>query len=159
MILCDDKQSGSVAFLSTVPALCQALEWIKKMPADQPDGIVELQGTKLYVNVQGYATKARGDCAWESHRHTADLQFCLSGGESIDWTPAPSPFPSLSYKAENDFEFWPPPIETRVTVPLTAGSFVIFLPGELHRPVISDGQNLRIRKAVAKIHASLLPLT
>jgi YhcH/YjgK/YiaL family protein len=158
MIFSSLEQSGNVAFLNTIPALRQALDWMAKMPGDQPDGIVELQGRKLYINVQGYATKPRVDCAWESHRHTADLQFCLSGGEHIDWTPAQSPFPSLSYNEGSDFDFWPPQIETKLTVPLTAGCFVIFLPGELHRPVVTDIQNARIRKAVAKIHADLLPI-
>ena len=159
MILADLNRLETLNFLRTVPALRQVLDWLQRRPANPADGITELQGQDLYINVQGYATKPREQCNWESHRHTADLQFCISGGESIDWTPVSSKLPSVSYDAARDFECWPPQIEIGNTLQLTPGSFVIFLPGELHRPVIADGLNKSIRKAVAKIHANLLPIT
>jgi beta-galactosidase beta subunit len=38
------------------------------------------------------------------------------------------------------------------------GTFVLFLPGELHRPKILDGQNADVRKLVFKIQARQLGL-
>ncbi|HAB19072.1 MAG TPA: YhcH/YjgK/YiaL family protein [Verrucomicrobiota bacterium] len=158
MIIGSIEQTRLVSFLSQVPVLKRSFEWIKSMPTDLPEGIVELEGRELYVNVHGYETKPPQACRWESHRHTADLQFGIAGGELIDWTPLQPTVTSESYDAVKDFEIWPSSIVPAETTRLDSRRFVIFLPGEIHRPVVFDGANDRIRKLVVKIHARYLPL-
>lgn len=159
MIFADLNRLETLSFLRTVPALRQILDWLQRLSANPADGITELQGQDLYINIHGYDTKQREHCHWESHRHTTDLQFCISGGEYIDYTHAAPNLPSVNYDAIRDFEFWPPQFEIGNTVRLTPGTFVVFFPGELHRPMISDGTTIQIRKAVAKIQSTLLPIT
>jgi beta-galactosidase beta subunit len=56
------------------------------MPARPKSEITPLRGKKMYVNVHGYKTLSAGSCEWESHQHTVDLQYCIGGGEIIQWT-------------------------------------------------------------------------
>ena len=152
----DDR--SLISFLSQTPALQRAFEFILAQPPDPEDGKTELEGGDLFVRTMRYPTRPRTDARWESHRHTADLQVAFGGGELIDWTPLPPVGASIEHNATDDFEFWPHAIEPVQTVHLSAGMFVIFLPGELHRPTVADGTNAMVRKFVGKVHARLLPL-
>lgn len=157
MFLDQIDSPAAQVFASRFPALRDAFSWIRAMPAGQPDGIVELRGTSMYVNVHGYATAPASACRWESHRHTIDVQYCIDGGECIDWMPPGSLAPMNDYDATRDVEHWlpaDPVVATRLCMsPRTA---VVFLPGELHRPKVADGAHGAVRKLVVKIHADLL---
>jgi YhcH/YjgK/YiaL family protein len=157
MIIGSIKQKQLTDFLSQTSVLRRALEWICSMPPEPAEGITELEGRDLYVSVHGYSTRAREDCCWESHRRTADLQFGLNGGELIDWSPIQYEGTSANYDAPKDFEIWPEGIVPVNTLLLERGLFAIFLPGELHRPMITDGKNASVQKLVVKIHARFLP--
>jgi YhcH/YjgK/YiaL family protein len=156
MIIGSIKQAQLTGFLNQITVFQRAFGWIRAMPPEPMEGITELEGRDLYANVHGYETRSRESCRWESHRHTADLQFGLAGGELIEWSPIKSPRPSAGYEAEKDFEFWPDDIVAVNTLSLEPGMFAIFLPGELHRPMIKDGVNNAVRKGVVKIHARFL---
>lgn len=138
--------------------LREALAWIRAMPADAPEGITELRGREMYVNVHSYATLPAMECRWESHRHTIDVQYCISGGEVIDWLPAGSLAPQDDYAEAKDAEHWLPSAVRTTQLVMTPGAFVLFLPGELHRPKVHDGANASVRKLVVKINAPLLAL-
>jgi biofilm protein TabA len=157
MILSSLDNGRMLGLLALAPAFRVSLDWMLALGSDGRDGVTELNGRKLYANVHGYNTKARERCCWESHRHTADVQLCLSGGETIDWLPGIPLSSPAHYDPDRDFETWPNVIGSFRTVNLTPGDFVVFLPGEVHRPMIHDGQNMAIRKVVAKIDACLLP--
>lgn len=159
MILGSIKQTQLTGFLSYMPVIKRAFEWIHALPPEPTEGITELEGHELYVNVHGYQTRPRENCVWESHRQTADLQFGLAGGELIEWSPVHYSGGSVSYDAAKDFEAWPSDIVPVNTLQLAPGDFVIFLPGELHRPMIADGTNNLVRKGVVKIHSRFLTFT
>jgi biofilm protein TabA len=158
MIVGSIRQKELTGFLSQMPILRRAFEWIRALPPEPTEGITELEGRELYVNVHGYQTRPRDNCIWESHRHTTDLQFGLAGGELIEWSPIQYPRASTSYDLAKDFETWPGDIEPVNTLRLERDGFVIFLPGELHRPMIADGVNNDVCKGVVKIHARFLTL-
>lgn len=127
------------------------------MPAEVAEGITELRGRDLYVNVHSYATAAAAGCRWESHRHTIDVQYCITGGEIIDWLPSGSLMPQQDYAIDKDTEHWQPATTGRPTqLMMASGTFALFFAGELHRPKVSDRSNRGIRKLVVKIHAPLL---
>ncbi len=138
------------------PVLREAFAWIRAMPAHQPDGITELRGTDMYVNVHGYATLPAPECRWESHRHTIDVQYCISGGEQIEWLPSGALRSMDDYNAAKDAEHWHASEIAATRLSMFAGAFVVFLPGELHRPKIADSTHADVRKLVVKIHAALL---
>jgi len=156
MIL-EQLNSPTAAWLAQHHAvLREAFAWIRALPADAPEGITELRGRDMYVNVHGYATLPAAECRWESHRHTIDVQYCIRGGEMIDWLPAGSLAPRNDYVEAKDTEFWHPSAARPTQLVMTPGTFALFLPGELHRPKGYDGTNAAVRKLVVKIHAPLL---
>lgn len=140
--------------LAHQPALQQALAWLRTMPEDQPEGIVELAGRDMYVNVHGYATLPREDCRFESHRRYVDLQYCIRGGELIDYCLLDRLPGNSGYDAEKDFIFHQPPAEYS-TLRMTPGDFGIFFPDDAHRPKVHDGRNAAVHKLVVKIDLKL----
>src|SRR3954468_24274867 len=86
-MICDLLHSSTTTWLEAeYPALLAAFGWLRAMPANPAEGITELDGPEFYVNVHGYDTKPADQCRWESHRHTVDIQYCIAGGECIDWS-------------------------------------------------------------------------
>jgi YhcH/YjgK/YiaL family protein len=138
------------------PVLGRAFAWLRALPEDQAPGIYELQGRQIYVNVHGYDTLARDECVFESHRVYADLQYCIAGGELIDyaWRPEVG-VDRVSYDAEKDFLFSNPPSHFS-TLRMAPGKFGFFMPTDAHRPKVNDGVHPSVRKLVIKIDVSLL---
>ena len=56
-----------------------------------------------------------------------------------------------------DIAFYPPPAN-EFFMNIEPGAFAIFMPGELHRPCLTIDEKATLRKAVVKVHASLLGL-
>ena len=82
----------------------------------------------------------------EYHRLYADLQLDLTGGEGWGYETEPGtevkPYsPDIGFKDSPD----------AVTGTLGGGRFVIFFPGELHRPGIAQPDCKNVHKAVVKI--------
>lgn len=138
------------------PVLCDAFDWIRALPPNPALGITELRGNKMYVNVHGYDTLPTGKCKWESHRHTIDLQYCISGGEIIEWLHDVRLEPDGEYNAAKDTQKWSGMTTACAQLHMFPGAYAIFLPNELHRPKICDGVNANVLKLVVKIDAKLL---
>ena len=81
----------------------EALEWIKNHAHTSPAGIFKLCGRDMYVNVHGYKTLPEDSCRFESHRDYVDLQYCISGGERIEWLPTGALRADGGYDEKKDF--------------------------------------------------------
>lgn len=136
------------------PIFEEAFSWIRAMPPDAGSGITELHDTRMYVNVHGYSTIPKSECRWESHRRTIDIQYCISGGEIIDWLPDGALAPKNDYSSEKDTEYWLDQQASPAVLRVLPGMFALFFPGELHRPKATDGIHTSIRKLVVKIDAA-----
>ncbi|MDE1171477.1 MAG: YhcH/YjgK/YiaL family protein [Verrucomicrobium sp.] len=138
------------------PVLAEAIAWARTVTPAHPDGIVELRGKEMFGNVHGYDTLPAEQCRWESHRHTADVQVCLSGGEVIDWILPDTLRPLGAYDPEKEVQFWQTEARPLGSLNLLPGHFAFFPPGEPHRPKVADGTHKSMRKVVVKIAAHLL---
>ncbi len=82
----------------------------------------------------------------EYHKKYADLQIDLTGGEGWGYTNLPG---------EEAGEFTgmrlSGPAPDAVTGALGEGRFVLFFPGELHKPGVAQPGCVSVRKAVVKI--------
>lgn len=145
---------GTHRYLAAAPALQRALAWLRAMPAGQPEGIVELEGRRMYVNVHGYDTLPREQCVFESHRRYVDLQYCIRGGELIDYCRLDLLPGNRGYDAEKDFIFHEAPPHFS-TLQMEPGDFGVFFPEDAHRPKVRDGRNAAVHKLVVKIELSL----
>ena len=142
--------------VSRIAAVARALEWIRAMSPCQEPGIYELDGKRLYVNVHGYQTLPREACVFESHRAYADLQYCIAGGEIIDYAWRSELGPERApYDEGKDFLFSEPPPRYSSLI-MKPCDFAIFLPSDAHRPRVNDGINADVRKLVVKIDINLL---
>lgn len=82
----------------------------------------------------------------EAHRKYIDIQYIISGDESMGWSPLADLAGSEGYDETRDLEFFTDAPQSLVKVP--PGSFTIFLPTDAHLPGVGNGP---IHKVVVKI--------
>lgn len=119
---------------------------------DQP-GIEELEPGRYEISddlvfaiVEKNDGRAVEDGQLEAHRNYIDIQYIISGEESMGWSPLADLTGSKGYDAERDLEFFTDDVQSLVHVP--QGSFAIFLPTDAHLPGIGTGP---IHKVVVKV--------
>lgn len=138
------------------PVLLRSLEWIFENGDTMPEGIHELGDPGCFVNVNGYTTKARELCTWENHPETIDIQYMIKGTEAIDMTAVETLGEPTVFKPESDTQKFAANDRPSTQLILEAGEFVIFLPGEAHRPKVAVREPAPLSKLVIKIPARLL---
>jgi YhcH/YjgK/YiaL family protein len=137
------------------PIWKDAFNWLSTRPLDQPAGIYKIRGESMYANVHGYETKTRRDCRYESHRRYLDLQYCISGGEIIEWHPLARLEATDSYDTEKDVIHHQSPPGPDAQLRMASGAFAVFFPSDGHMPKIADGVHPRVDKLVIKIDLGL----
>lgn len=139
------------------PPIQRALEWIENIEPDLALGTYEIEGDDIYAMVQQRDSESRAERDQvEAHREYADLHFCVSGGEVIDWYALSDLGPGAGYQNEGDYELYARPAAEPLAVLLRPGRFVVLRPQDAHVPKVSDGLNSTCRMIVVKIRDSLL---
>lgn len=144
------------------PTLATAFMWIQRAireklePREEP---YPIQGDgDIFAIIQEKNTCLFKDRKIESHREYIDLQFCWEDGEDIycwDSTPLTT---AEAYDTENDHTYHGSANALGYNLTrMRPGAFVIFLPGEAHKPLVDDGVNRKVKKIVIKIRRKLLP--
>ncbi|AOY02035.1 YhcH/YjgK/YiaL family protein [Jeongeupia sp. USM3] len=123
-----------------------------------PAGRYEIDGDRLFFMIQEMITQPFDAGRPEAHRRYADIQLLLAGEEGFG---VAAPDPGLAvvddFYDSRDIAFYVTPAnEQRLN--LQPGDFVVFYPGELHRPGRCVGESMTIRKVVVKIDRALLGL-
>ena len=113
---------------------------------DLPDGKYEIAGERVYAMIERTSGRKVSEGQLEGHRKYLDIQFLVSGEESMGWRPRAGLVTAVEYEAERDLEFFEGEPESIVRIP--PGSFAIFLPTDAHLPLIGDGP---IHKVVVKV--------
>jgi len=111
-----------------------------------PDGEHEILGGRVFAIIAHENGRELRDAKLEGHRKHIDIQYVISGDESIGWAPREGLANSVEYDVEKDLEFFEGAPKSIVQVP--PGSFAVFLPTDAHLPLIGDGP---IHKVVVKI--------
>jgi biofilm protein TabA len=114
--------------------------------ADLPDGKYEISGERVYAIVDRTEGRKVSDGKLEGHRRYLDIQYVISGEESIGWRPAAGLEHAVPYDDAKDLEFFQGAPESIVRVP--PGSFAVFLPTDAHLPLIGEGP---IHKVIVKV--------
>ena len=145
---------------SVLPAaVVRALDALRKLDLDALEaGRFELEGDKLYYMIQDVDTRSFDESRPEAHHRYADIQLPLSGAERYGYALPQADLAATEDRLEaNDVAFYPTP-ENEAFIDVQPGTYVVFLPHELHRPCLAIGKKGKLRKAVVKIHKSLLGL-
>ena len=141
-------------YFLTHPAWGKAIDWLKTNQ-NQPDGEYEIAGRNLFAIVQTIEPQPRAECIFEAHRDYIDLQYCISGGELIEWAPLQTLTPKGEFSTDKDYGHYLVP-EVATSILMTPGTFGIFFPADAHMPKIKDGINTTTKKVVVKIRTDLL---
>ena len=98
------------------------------------------------VSISEYAPAAGGD--YECHREYHDLQYAITGGETIKVVPTENGKNFTEYKP--DIQFFADFCGNETSVALDEGIFAFLTPDDAHKPCIKADCDT-IRKAVFKI--------
>ncbi|WP_263771664.1 YhcH/YjgK/YiaL family protein [Propionivibrio soli] len=144
---------------SALPAaIVRALEKLSSVDLRKAEpGRYEIEGDKLFYLVQDVELRTVEQSRAEAHVEYADIQIPVSTAERYGFA-LPQPLaPTDDQLATKDLAFYPTPANESFvdTVP---GTYLVFMPKELHRPCLSLGKIETIRKVVVKVHRSLLGL-
>ncbi|BCL74834.1 hypothetical protein JHS3_05700 [Jeongeupia sp. HS-3] len=123
-----------------------------------PAGRYEIDGDRLFFMIQEMLTQPFEAGKPEAHHRYADIQLLLSGEEGFGVAPADAALAVVDDRFDSrDIAFYAAPAnEQRIN--LQPGDFVVFYPGELHRPGRCVAGSMPIRKVVVKIDRALLGL-
>ena len=138
------------------PVLQQALTLaIAANPQEKTPGRYTLQGENIFMNVMQLATQSPEQKKAELHQQYIDIQMLLSGEERILFGMTDSARHCEEMHIEDDYQLCSQIADEQAMV-LKPGKFVIFMPGEPHKPGCVVQTPMDIKKVVIKVRASLL---
>ncbi|MBF2713861.1 YhcH/YjgK/YiaL family protein [Agrobacterium vitis] len=145
-------------YRATLPAcIIRAIEAVTALDLPNlPTGRHEIDGEDIFLLIQELSTKPADQLRPEAHRRYIDIQILLEGREAYGVAfPDPHLVPIDDRLETQDIAFYPAR-PSEYSVELNADDFIVFFPGEFHRPCCEIGAPLAIRKAVIKVDARLL---
>jgi len=110
------------------------------------NGKYEIDGTKIFANIQEYTTKESG--LFESHKKYIDIQYIIKGFEQIEVNNIENLEQCIEYDEEKDVMFFN---GAGSFIKIKEGYFTIFYPQDGHKPCISDINKSQVKKVVVKI--------
>jgi biofilm protein TabA len=115
-------------------------------------GKYPIDGDNVFASVTEDPSKEFDKTGWESHRKYIDVQCVITGEEKMGKSSLADATVIKPYEASKDVANYTAP-GTFYNVP--AGTFIIFFPGDAHRPNISpDGNKKVVKKIVIKVRAA-----
>ncbi|BCS86782.1 YhcH/YjgK/YiaL family protein [Pseudodesulfovibrio sediminis] len=130
------------------PHFTTAFAFLKRQDlAKLPEGQHEVDGDAVYAVVAKGPGRAPEDARIETHDHYIDIQYVISGTDSMGWKARKSlgaPTDASDPRADVAFYEDAPTIWTAVT----PGMFAIYFPEDGHLPMISDGE---LHKVIMKV--------
>lgn len=107
-----------------------------------------IDGDNVYAIVQEAPTKDYDKTAFESHLNYIDLQYVVTGEEKMGRTSVDSVKVDKPYNEKGDIAYY---TGNGQLFTVQQNSFLLFFPGEAHRPNITPGGNKVVKKIVVKI--------
>jgi biofilm protein TabA len=115
-------------------------------------GKYPIDGDNVFASVTEDPSKDFDKTNWESHRKYIDVQCVITGEEKMGkWPVAEVTSITKPYDEVKDLANYTAPGKFYI---IPAGSFIIFFPGEAHRPNITPGGNKVVKKIVIKVRAA-----
>lgn len=131
--------------------LREAIEHIKAHVSETTEkGKHDIDGNRLFYLISEDMTEPFEKRRAEYHARYLDIQIVLKGQEGMTFSTLPAGTPETDWLAEKDIAFLPEG-EQEKTVILNEGDFVVFYPGEVHKPLCAVGAPAQVRKAVVKL--------
>lgn len=131
--------------------LRQAIEHVKQHVTDATViGKHDIDGNRLFYLISEDTTQPLAERRAEYHARYLDIQIVLKGQEGMTFSTLPAGAPETDWLADKDIAFLPEGGAEK-TVVLSEGDFVVFWPGEVHKPLCAVNAPAKVRKAVVKL--------
>jgi biofilm protein TabA len=131
--------------------LREAIEWVKQNITDAtPLGKHDIDGNRLFCLVSEDSTQPIAERRAEYHARYLDIQIVMRGTEGMTFSTLPADTPDTDWLADKDIAFLPEG-EQEKTFVMQEGDFVVFWPGEVHKPLCAVGAPATVRKVVVKM--------
>lgn len=155
MIYGNLKNGNGVAHVP--PVIDAALQYLKETDIEALEFGVYQPSDLFEVQVIDLTTKPFEETRPEIHREKLDIQYSIAGHETIYVRVAPTSHKIVDDQFdERDIGFYDT-VEDEVPIEMHPGDFLIFFPGEIHRPACVSSAPTRIKKIVIKIREADLP--
>ncbi|HJB18523.1 MAG TPA: YhcH/YjgK/YiaL family protein [Candidatus Bariatricus faecipullorum] len=113
-------------------------------------GKVEIDGDRIFAEIQEYTTKPEEECRFESHKKYFDIQYMAEGEEFFGYIPLEYLEPDTGYDESRDLEFYKAPrISGRIH--LKKGDFAVVSPQDGHQPRCMGEAPCQVKKIVVKV--------
>jgi len=143
-----DSLKHSREYLPLHPGFETGFNFLKNHPVEQlKDGKNVIDEDRLFAIVMATEGKGKENAVFETHRRYIDIQFTVSGCDTIGWdektrcTPDPK-----GYNLDDDVEFYTD--RPTLWIPVSSGRFAVFYPEDAHAPL---GTDAFVRKIVIKV--------
>ncbi|MDX1304386.1 YhcH/YjgK/YiaL family protein [Photobacterium sp.] len=152
--------SGNLNQLSLIsslsPKLIEIISRVKnRLESNVHNGTYPLDGNNVFFFVVNDRTEHLEKRRSEIHQQYIDVQIVLEGEEMFGYSLHPFNEIEDDLLTEKDVAFSEAVVDEKY-ITLTKNDFVIFYPGQPHRPLIAVKQPGPVRKAVIKIDKSLI---
>lgn len=139
------------------PLIRKGLEYLKNTDiANMASGKHVIDGDILYAVVVDHVPESKTVQRAEPHKDYLDVQYVHSGEEIIGCSFLSAKNEVLEdLSLERDVIFYKTTFE-EVDLTLTAGSYAIVFPDDVHRPGCSTGNSTKVRKVILKIKLSAM---
>ena len=133
--------------------LAQALALLATQPAS---GKHELDGERAFLILADDQTAPKEQRRPEIHARYLDVQLLLAGEELMGYRPRrATQQPDEDLLATQDLAFFNQ-LDGEQFLVMKPGDFVVFWPGDAHRPLCAVADPMPIRKAILKVDAGML---
>jgi len=143
-----DSLTHSKRYLPLHPGFEAGFKFLQNLSIEKlKDGKNEIDGDRLFALSMATEGKGRDKTVLETHRKYIDIQFTVSGSDTIGWdeqalcTPDPE-----GYNTDKDVEFYTE--RPTLWIPVSSGRFAVFYPEDAHAPL---GTDAFVHKIVIKV--------
>ena len=113
-------------------------------------GKYEIDGRNVYANVTEYTTIPWEEAKYESHHDYTDIQYMITGTETMTYAPVDALNVTVPYNEEKGCVLYDN-ANPGLQVVVGAGEYMIFNPWDGHKPKAADGEPAPIKKVIVKI--------
>lgn len=146
-----DKYENRACYYGCHRNFEMSFDFIKRVVEENlPAGKYELDGKNVYASVQEYTTKENHE-KYEGHREYIDIQYVVSGQETMECGEIGYCQTMTVYNPEKDVEFFTCN-GMKTTMAFEAGMFAIYFPWDIHKPGILLDTQMPVKKVVVKVH-------
>ena len=131
--------------------LRQAIEHVKQhITPETPLGKHDIDSNRLFMLVSEDSTQPIEERPAEMERRSRGTPIQMSRKEGMTFSCLPAGTPETDWLADKDIAFLPEG-EQEKTIVLNEGDFVVFYPGEVHKPLCAVGKPAPVRTVVVKM--------